>query len=96
MTYFLWTALIVSLLVNGLGVWYIRRLLTVYSNSLNEMAELFTDLEEFQEEIEKVYNMEVYYGDATIENMIRNISVVSNKIDNFLDSSSEATFGESE
>ena len=95
MTYILWTILAISLSLNILGVWYIQRLLTVYSDSMDEMVVIFEELEAFQQEIEKVYNMEVYYGDATIENMIRNISVVSEKIDVFLDKSSSA-FGEEE
>jgi|TARA_E500000318_G_scaffold111807_1_gene131872 hypothetical protein len=95
MNYLLWTILVVSISFNIIGIWYIRSLLSVYNNSLDEMVELYGELEEFQQEIEKVYNMEVYYGDVTIEKMIKNIGVVSSKIDTFLETSSKI-FGDSQ
>ena len=95
MNYLLWTLLVLSISVNIIGIWYIKSLLSVYSKSLDELIELYGELEEFQKEIEKVYNMEVYYGDVTIEKMIKSMGAVSEKIDTFLETSGEI-FGDSQ
>ena len=95
MNYLLWTLLVLSISVNIIGIWYIKSLLSVYSKSLDELIELYGELEEFQKEIEKVYNMEVYYGDVTIEKMIKSMGAVSAKIDTFLETSGEI-FGDSQ
>tara|TARA_R110002124_G_scaffold271966_1_gene440949 strand:- start:857 stop:1144 length:288 start_codon:yes stop_codon:yes gene_type:complete len=95
MIYILWGALAISLAINILVIWYIRNLIQVYNGSLKEMFSLFKDFQEFQEQIEKVYNMEIYYGDVTIENMIKSIGLISERIGEFLEKSSDV-FGEPE
>ena len=95
MIYILWGALAISLAINILVIWYIRNLIQVYNGSLKEMFSLFKDFQEFQEQIEKVYNMEIYYGDVTIEKMIKSIGLISERIGEFLEKSSDV-FGEPE
>ena len=77
-------------------IWYIRKLLQEYNESTDKMLAIFSELEDFQEQIEKVYNMEVYYGDVTIENMINNITKIANTIDEFLRDASETLDGDVE
>lgn len=96
MIYTLGLILTLSVFVNILVVWYIRHLLKIYNKSIEDMVGIFSNLEDFQEQIEKVYSMEVYYGDATIENMINNISKMSKKIETFLEESSQALGGAEE
>ena len=96
MIYILSSLLVLSVSVNVIVIWYIRKLLQNYNDSLDKMVTIFSELAEFQEQIEKVYNMEVYYGDVTIENMINNITTMSNKIEKFLLESSETLGGDEE
>ena len=77
-------------------IWYIRKLLQEYNESTDKMLAIFSELEDFQEQIEKVYNMEVYYGDVTIENMINNITKIANTIDEFLRDASGTLDGDVE
>tara|TARA_R110000803_G_scaffold71427_1_gene134673 strand:+ start:80 stop:367 length:288 start_codon:yes stop_codon:yes gene_type:complete len=95
MIYILWGLLSISFALNILVLWYIRNLIQVYNGSLKEMFSLFKDFQEFQEQIEKVYNMEIYYGDVTIENMIKSIGLISERIGKFLEKSADV-FGEPE
>ena len=96
MIYTLSIFLILSVAINAVVIWYIRNLLQQYNDSTEKMLRIFSELEEFKEQIEKVYNMEVYYGDVTIENMINNITKISNTIEDFLREASETLDGDIE
>lgn len=96
MIYTLSLLLVLSVTINVMVIWYIRKLLQEYNESTDKMLAIFSELEDFQEQIEKVYNMEVYYGDVTIENMINNITKIANTIDEFLRDASETLDGDVE
>ena len=87
MIYLLSFISVISLITTLLLVWYIRRLLTMYRQSITDMMGLFEMLEDFREGLEKVYNMDVYYGDNTIEGLLKNVKDLSDEIDSFLEES---------
>tara|TARA_R100000664_G_C2744909_1_gene132824 strand:+ start:1386 stop:1706 length:321 start_codon:yes stop_codon:yes gene_type:complete len=71
MTTFLLSFLCVVLaIVVGVLLWYIRRLIS----SLNDMYVLIKEtlgaLNEYEEHLEKVYSMDTFYGDSTLEGLL--------------------------
>ena len=61
------TLLIISIMLNGLALWFIRSLLSkllFVSNNLGEVNEVMT---RFAEHVEGVYSMETFYGDQTLQ-----------------------------
>ncbi len=71
MTTFLLSFLCVVLaIVVGVLLWYIRRLIS----SLNEMYVLIKEtlgaLSQYEEHLEKVYSMDTFYGDSTLEGLL--------------------------
>lgn len=63
--------LIFSLIINGILIWYSIRAtkqLLFVSENVNELHER---LEEFDGHIKFIYELEMFYGDETIKNLIR-------------------------
>ena len=61
---------IFSLLLNILLVWYLRKVLyklLFISDNISDLLEL---MEDFSTHIERVYNMETYYGDEVLQGLV--------------------------
>jgi hypothetical protein len=69
--------LIASVLINIFLIWYViqlvKRLLIVQDN----LDELLEKLTEYEEHVEIVYNMETFYGDETLKNLLRHSKGIS-------------------
>ena len=63
-------ALFVSLLANGLFFWYIRKTtkrLLYISENINDLISL---IGVYREHLKAIYEMEMFYGDETLKNLI--------------------------
>ena len=61
---------IFSLLLNILLVWYLRKVLyklLFISDNISDLLEL---MEDFSTHIERIYNMETYYGDEVLQGLV--------------------------
>ena len=73
----------VSILINGFLMWYVIKLLKKFLNVSDELEGFFTTLEEFSEHVDIVNKMERFYGDETIENLMRHSKAVSDQTKSF-------------
>ena len=62
--------LITSAVVNLLFIWYVYHLLKKLLFVSDGMGEFLDTLQNYSEHIERIYNMETYYGDETIEQLL--------------------------
>ena len=62
--------LILSALLNIFFIWYVYQLLKKLLFVSENIGDLLETLESFAEHLETVYNLETYYGDQTIENLL--------------------------
>ena len=84
MIYILSTLLLVSLVFLFVGVWYIRNLL-LYSHSLIiDFKEINENLISFVEHIKKVYEMDRFYGDGTLEGLLRHSQDIATELGDFI------------
>ncbi len=63
--------LTLSLLTNGFLVWYILQLLRRFLAFQEELDEFSVKLEEYEGHIEIINNLERFYGDTTLSNLLR-------------------------
>jgi len=68
-----------SILLNGFFIWYIIKLLKKFLNVSEELEGLFVSLEEYSEHVNIVYKLERFYGDATLENLMKHSKAISNQ-----------------
>ena len=69
---YLWFILfLISLIVNGIFAWYIRKLINQFKTAINSVSEMQSLMDEYLFHIKTVSEMETYYGDTTIENLLK-------------------------
>lgn len=69
---YLWFILCMVLLaVNIVFAWYIRKLINQFKAAINSVTELQVLMQEYTNHIQMISEMETYYGDVTIENLLK-------------------------
>ena len=64
------TLLIISAVINLFFIWYVYNLLKKLLFVSDNMEDFLDTLQNYSEHIERVYNMETYYGDETIDHLL--------------------------
>ena len=72
-------AIVVFIFSAWLNIFLIRRLL-FFSENIDSLAEVIAD---FEQHLEKVNNMETYYGDETLAQLLEHSSAVVDEIQEF-------------
>ena len=86
MSIFLIITFILSLTLNVLLIWYVRKVQVDYILYLRDNLEEFAYMHaQFNEHIEEVYNMEMYYGDQSLSKLLEHSKFVSEQTQQYLD-----------
>mgnify|MGYP003131203139 FL=1 len=75
----------ISVIVNGFAVWYIRELLIRFKFYSENTGQLFTNLQEYTDHLQRVNQMEVYFGDPTIQGLLEHSRDVTVTVAEYLD-----------
>ena len=67
----------------GLAVWYVRGLLRVMYQMTVDVQQMEDKMVEFSKHLDNVYEMEMFYGDETLGQLIRHSKEVVNSINMF-------------
>jgi len=62
--------LVISVTLNGVLLWYIRKMLGQLLSVSGNMGNLVEDLASYQDHLQQLYEMEMYYGEPSIKNLI--------------------------
>tara|TARA_Y100000034_G_C6716743_1_gene316895 strand:+ start:382 stop:690 length:309 start_codon:yes stop_codon:yes gene_type:complete len=76
-------SLTLSLSLNILLLWYIRKVLYKLLFVSDNIDDLLHSTRRFSEHLERVHNMETYYGDQIIKNLIEHSKEVVTEIEEF-------------
>ena len=76
-------ATITLTIVLGLSVWYVRGLLRVMYQMTVDVQQMEDKMVEFSKHLDNVYEMEMFYGDETLGQLIRHSKEVVNSISKF-------------
>lgn len=74
---------VISLVVNGLLGWYVVRLLRKYVPISEDLEDLFEHLDEYHFHIKTVSEMESFYGEEILLNLLRHSRAVVQEVDEF-------------
>ncbi len=77
MAYLWFILLIISSIGNGMLIWYARKLLKQFNDGIDSVSNLQEKVDEFLMHLETVSSMETYYGDVTIENLLKHTKDLS-------------------
>jgi len=73
----------ISVLVSGFLIWYVVRLIKKFLHISEELENLFILLENYADDVEKVYNLDRFYGDTTLEHLMKQSKFVAETSKNF-------------
>ena len=78
--------LLLSLSLNAVLVWNVRKLLQEIAPLYERTEELANSLEEFCVHVESVYELPSFYGDQTIKDLLEHTKDMSDEANQFRDS----------
>jgi len=73
-------ALISSMVINFTFVWYTRKLLSYLEMTNDEAREVFSSLVDFEGHLTEVYGKDIYYGDPTLESLLKHTNRMADEI----------------
>ena len=76
-------SLIISMMINGLLVWYAIRVLQKLSYIYDNISAIQEINSSFVEHLESVHEMEMYYGDPTLGALIQHSQFIVEQYTNF-------------
>ena len=79
-------ALVVSATLNVLLIWYARRLTAQFLFFTENVADLETALTTFDTHLKGVHEMEMFYGDDTLQGLIEHSKFIVNRVNGFYES----------
>ena len=80
---FIYTALILSLLLNVLLGWYVSKILQKFVFISDNMSDLFLTTKAFQVFVKDMYSMDSFHGEPIIQELVLRIKEVNEEISNF-------------
>ena len=75
----------VSVSINILLVWYIKKMLKELLFTSDNIVQLQVSMSDFASHVEGIHEQETYYGDPTIEGLIRHSKEIVEEIKDFED-----------
>ena len=78
--------LLIALLIttNIILVWYIKRLLNIISDTTEGIKDMKEAITAFSEHLQIVYKQETYYGEPTIERLIKHSKILVQEMEQFI------------
>jgi len=92
----IWIALTLSIIVNIFFIWYLRNVLRDYFYVLDNLEDLFDVVDEFSTHLQGVHELETYYGDSTLQQLIKHSKVVVGEIEDYKNALTVAEEGDEE
>lgn len=83
MTYIFAILFLISFLLNIVFVWYIRKLVSQLYIFTDEVYKLEEHFNAFDEHLGGVYELEMFYGDDTLDGLIRHSKDLLEKVSQF-------------
>ena len=78
-------ALILSIIGNFFGAWYIRRLLVKVLFVSQNLTDLVDLLETYRNHLRKIYSMDMFHGDETIKFLIQHTNSLLDVLEDYSD-----------
>lgn len=75
--------LVASMVINGFLIWFNREAVGKLLFVSNNVADTMGLIEEYNEHLESLYEMEMFYGDTTLKGLIDHTKFVSSEMKKF-------------
>jgi hypothetical protein len=75
--------LYLSVFVNILLGWYVYNLLSHVNEFHHDLGEIFSSMTDLERHIGRVYELEVFYGDETLESLLKHLKSIADEISHY-------------
>ena len=72
-----------SIVVVGLLVWYIKKLTSQINDITANFDDLYSQIESYEQHVESIHSLEMFYGDQTLQGLIKHSRSLLNEIYDF-------------
>ena len=76
-----WIFLFLSIIFNIIAIWYVRELLQRFRYVQETSQNAYVSIEEYLEHLQKVYDLETYYGDSTLSGLLTHSRDLKEELD---------------
>ena len=85
---------LVSVSLNILLFWYNRKLINFIKFTTSEMTDLHSSIDSYKEHLNKVYGLETFYGDNTLQSLLSHTKQLNSDVGDFIQINEELLYGE--
>ena len=82
-------ALISSMVINIIFVWYTRKLLDYLEMTNDETRSILSLVAEYETHLTDVYSRDIFYGDATLESLLEHTNKVADEVQKYLEANED-------
>jgi uridine phosphorylase len=82
-------ALISSMVINIIFVWYTRKLLNYLEMTNDETRSILSLVAEYETHLTDVYSRDIFYGDATLESLLEHTNKVADEVQKYLEANED-------
>ena len=82
-------ALISSMVINIIFVWYTRTLLNYLEMTNDETRSILSLVAEYETHLTDVYSRDIFYGDATLESLLEHTNKVADEVQKYLEANED-------
>ena len=76
--------LFLSFVINGALLWYVSNLFRKNQQMADDMQEIYSLLDGFEEHLENVHSLEMFYGDDTLQGLIDHSRQLINSLHDYI------------
>ena len=82
-------ALVSSMVINIIFVWYTRKLLNYLEMTNDETRSILSLVAEYETHLTDVYSRDIFYGDATLESLLEHTNKVADEVQKYLEANED-------
>ena len=73
----------ISAFFNVFFVWYTIKMIRELANVSSAVEEMFADIDAFSKHLKGVYELEMFYGDQTLENLLSHSTALKKELEGY-------------
>lgn len=90
------TLLSLSVIINGFLIWYCRNLIKFVKMTTNDVNSLQESIDSYKEHLTRVYGLETFYGDQTLQRLLEHTKDLSGDVDDFIEINTNMLYGDND
>jgi len=85
---------IVSISLNLFLFWYCRKLINFINLTTSDMESLYGSIDSYKEHLTRVYGLETFYGDQTLQSLLEHTRRLGDDVGDFVEINQQLLYGD--